>query len=302
MSWFMQNETVEQATGVSKSGLSFLLLMAVFAAISAISHSRLHLLSQVTWGFTLLFGFFAVVKIINSIASVFPNHLKMVLHWVHAMTFEILAFTSSHLLHFMKKNTAPIGSGRPILLVHGYCNDSSVWIYLRRKLAQQGLVYTVDLGNPFRSIRDYAKIVEDKVAQIKQETGSDVLLIGHSMGGLVSLCAPFDNVAEVITLAAPLRGTHIAKVGFGPNAREMERNSTLIQELSAKIAQEKKVRFSTIGTKTDQLVIPGHSALLDQSRQFLFEDIGHASLLFSPRVAALLTQWIYAQVHSNFGR
>jgi hypothetical protein len=74
----------------------------------------------------------------------------------------------------------------------------------------------------------------------------------------------------------------------------MECSSELLSQLYKSIANERFARFYHIGTNTDQLVIPAQSALLkkDPSREFLFEDIGHASMLFSPRVSSLIALWL----------
>ena len=86
----------------------------------------------------------------------------------------------------------------------------------------------------------------------------------------------------------------MAKIAIGPNGREMEVRSELIAQLNGKIAKCPFVRFYHIATNTDQLIIPSQSALLNNnpSREFLFEDIGHASMLFSPRVGAVIAHWL----------
>ena len=255
----------------------------------------------------MIFSVFSFVKLLNAFSSHLPRRIEVFIHWVHAMTFELLALITVPLMkvcRFSKNFHKPAGNlqGRPILLVHGYCNDGSAWTFIKRKLVREGLgpVYTIDLGHPFRSIRDYALKVKEKAELIRQEAHrSDLILIGHSMGGLVSTLyatdlAPTGTVTDVITIGAPLAGTHVAKLGVGPNAREMRRSSELIGELHSKLAKERFARFYHIATNTDQMVIPSQSALLRHhpAREFFFEDIGHASLLFSPRVASLITYWI----------
>src|SRR5579863_8545591 len=108
------------------------------------------------------------------------------------MCFEVLAFTLViilRLFHPVLPTQASKATGKPILLVHGYCNNSSVWTYMQRKL-QQGTnyrIYTIDLGFPFQSIHKYVEKVTQKILEICQETGhQEVILMGHSMGGLVS--------------------------------------------------------------------------------------------------------------------
>jgi len=117
------------------------------------------------------------------------------------------------------------------------------------------------------------------------------------MGGLItSMVAMKDPtvISSVFTIGSPLLGTHVARIGFGRNAREMQRSSPLLKELHTKLGEKTKVRFYHIGTKTDQLVMPYNSCIFGTcpDREFLFEDIGHASLLFSPRVANLLVHWL----------
>ena len=299
---------IEKVARISQRTIWLMLGAVVSSAISIFFHSKVHVLSWAMFILAVVLGSLALLRLTNSVAPVFPRPLRLAIHWMHAMVFEVFSLLFIWLLRplsaLWKKSPQPTGNlkGQPILFVHGYCNDGSVWIYQKRRLAQEGLgpLYTIDLGHPFRSIRDYAKKVADKAAEIAQETGKkELILIGHSMGGLVSSfyaleLAPRDTVTDVITIASPLNGTIVANLGFGPNAREMERNSELVSALNQKIAREKTIRFYHIATATDQLVLPTSSALVgnDLNRQFIFEDIGHTALLFSPRVAAQLTQWI----------
>ncbi len=298
---------VDRVTGISKVSLTLLLFAVCSASLSVVFHSRVHSLSQGFLFLCVLFAFFSFLKLINSFAGFFPRRIEILLHWIHAMSFELLALAAVPMMRvfrFSKTFQKPVGNlhGRPTLLIHGYCNDGSAWSYLKRRLAKEsiGPIYTIDLGFPFRSIREYAIKVKEKAAQIRQETNrADLVLIGHSMGGLVSSLyatdfAPSETVTDVITIGAPLGGTHLAKMGIGPNAKEMECRSELISQLHVKIANERFARFYHIATNTDQMIIPSQSALLrnNPSREFLFEDIGHASMLFSPRVGTLIACWL----------
>jgi triacylglycerol lipase len=298
---------VDRVTGVSRTSLIFLMLAVCNASLSVIFHSRIHALSHVFLFVSGLFAFFSLLKLVNGFASWFPRRIEVFLHWIYAMPFELLALIAvpmMRILRFSKTFQKPVGNlqGRPILLIHGYCNDGSAWSYLKHRLAKEsiGPIYTIDLSFPFRSIYEYALEVKEKAAQIRNETNrTDLVLIGHSMGGLVSSLyttdfAPPETVTDVITIGSPLGGTHVAKIGIGPNAKEMECSSEFISQLHVKIAKERFSRFYHIATNTDQLVIPCRSALLknNPSREFLFEDIGHASLLFSPRVGSLIACWL----------
>ncbi len=222
------------------------------------------------------------------------------IRWIYAQTIELFALLMVVVLCcaqlVSRRQMKPIGGkGRPILLVHGYLNAGAVWIFHRRFLAKRGLgpIYTIDLGSPLHSIRSYAQRVHEKAQEIARETGrADLTLIGHSMGGLVSYyyalkLAARGSVHQVITIASPLQGTHAAKIGLGRCAREMEIGSDLIQEIGRAVEGRRDTTFYNIATRTDELVIPYSSSFLHSTpdHQRLFDDLGHASLLFSKRVS-----------------
>jgi triacylglycerol esterase/lipase EstA (alpha/beta hydrolase family) len=294
---------ITQVAPLSRASTAFLLSSVFFATGSAITHTTLHAVSIGALLIAIPLGFLALVKIFNRLAPDLPPFLRRPIHWIHALTFELFALLAVAILRFVPRSSRGQGQGaRPILLVHGYCNHGSAWAYLQPLLAKKeiGPVYTVNLGHPFRSIQEYAKHVAEKAASIRAETGqSQLILIGHSMGGLVSALyatklAPADSVTDVITLGSPLGGTHLARLALGPNGKEMRLASIFTQELKSLIETNPKIRFYHLATRTDQLVFPCESALLgnDLSRQLTLEDIGHASLLFSPRVGAQITQWL----------
>lgn len=228
--------------------------------------------------------------------------MRSVFCWLRAICVEIFALLLVFFLHpfrYLKQQKIGLGQkkGRPILLVHGYLHDSSAWMYMRRKLVKEGFgpIYTINLGFPFFSIRTYAERVAKKAEAIEKETGcKELMLVGHSMGGLVSLwyasklAAP-NKVTHLVAIGSPLQGTYVAKIGLGADAREMERGSQFVDEIQ-KVLEKFPGQFYTIASKTDLLIFPYASAL--RGNQKLFEDIGHVSMLFSPRVAETIANWL----------
>jgi hypothetical protein len=256
---------------------------------------------------SIVFAWILLIRELNGISSLLPEKWKSWVQWCHAQTGEFFALLSLPLLSlktriFRRKAIGQPSNYKPILLVHGYLNSGFVWDFQKKWLEEQGFgpIYTIDLGNPFLSIRSYAEKVQKKIDQIAQDTGRpDITLIGHSMGGLISYycvskLARSGSVPQVITLASPLCGTKVAKIGLGRCAREMEIGSDLLQELHEGIQQCPGVRFYNLATKTDELVIPHTSSFLmsNPERQCLMEDIGHASLLFSRRVSNQIVEWL----------
>jgi len=194
------------------------------------------------------------------------------------------------------------GSGTPLLLVHGYLHSALVWIYYMStwKRAGFGPIYTLCLGFPFSSIKTYAKKLSLKAEEIRKETGEkELILIGHSMGGLISAyyaieMAEAGSIKQVITIGAPLHGTRVASIALGKCAQEMRVHSPFTETLRKSIARAKGISFYNIGTKSDQLVIPYTSCFVvdDPKRMLLLEGIGHARLLFSKEISQQIVEWL----------
>lgn len=243
--------------------------------------------------------FLALVRFLN----VF--RLGRFVSWLHAMAFETFSLLSVFCLRpfawiWKKKVGKP--NGRPILLIHGYLHDSGAWIYHKRELVKAGFgpIYVLNFKNPFLSITRYVEKVEEMARKIREETDrEDLILIGHSMGGIVASLyatkvAKAGTVTDVITIGSPLHGTYMAKAGFGKDAKEMRKGSELLKETLTRIEKEGQIRFYFIASKTDQVVIPYSSALmgLNQKREFVLNDIGHVTLLYSPRVSKKIIEWL----------
>jgi pimeloyl-ACP methyl ester carboxylesterase len=204
-------------------------------------------------------------------------------------------------------------SAIPVIFVHGYLHNQTAWFWFTRHLQKRpaiGALYSINLFLPFASISELGKILKVKIKDIQIETGSSqVILIGHSMGGIV--CSYFceylakpNEVAMVITLGSPFKGTRVAALGFGQNAKEMSPNSPFLSELAQRI-QESKVPYYSIASKIDNIVIPWQSALLSkgsiEKNQLILEDAGHLRLLISSLIIEQVARWISTAYNKKFG-
>jgi predicted alpha/beta hydrolase family esterase len=181
----------------------------------------------------------------------------------------------------------------PLLLVHGYLHNRFAWLYFQHLMedADVGPIYTINLGSPLLSIEEYAAKVQKKAEQIAEETGhSDLMLIGHSMGGLVSAyyalyLASEGTVKSVTTLGSPMQGTKTADFGIGPSAKQMRYQSDFVTGLGRDISLS-PIPFLHLGSKTDLVIRPNNSALLHgpNSCVYEFESMGHMMYLLSQLV------------------
>lgn len=304
-------EQVEEAFSlvgerITRLSVSSLLFLALAACLYGAGWSKLAFICL----------FLTLLQGLNRIAFFFDSPLSRFIHWIHALTFELLGilavFVTFPIRYFWNdQKVSASGNGKPILLVHGYLNNGSVWFIQKRWLEAAGLgpIYTINLWHPFCSLHQYAKQVHQKAEQIAKDTKQkELILIGHSMGGLVSCLyaiqqAPPQTVTDVITIGSPLAGTHMALLALGANAKEMRRESEIVKQVQTAIPHCTSTRFYHVATKVDQLIIPFQSALIgDRSEhQFILEDVGHVGLVYSKRVARCICHWLRkAQADEKF--
>ena len=84
------------------------------------------------------------------------------------------------------------GTGKPLLILHGFLGMSDNWKTLGAKFAENGFeAHLIDLRNHGRSfhsdIFNYQVMVDDVVTYCKVNNLSNVDVIGHSMGGKVAM-------------------------------------------------------------------------------------------------------------------
>ena len=87
----------------------------------------------------------------------------------------------------MKLHYRKLGEGQPLIILHGLFGSSDNWQTLGKKFAENFEVYLVDQRNHGKSPKSddfsYELMAEDLHELITDLNLSDVILIGHSMGG-----------------------------------------------------------------------------------------------------------------------
>lgn len=199
----------------------------------------------------------------------------------------VLGFINYDALFMRKSRT----EHPPVLLVHGYMMNRAYFIYMHVRLVLDGFrVFTVNLYPPALSITKLAERVADKMDEIADKTGvNEVIVIGHSMGGLVaryygSSPRGAGRIKKLITLASPHKGTRIAVLGTGRNAREMEPGSEFLKELGAKPFPPTHAVWSTL----DNMIIPAQNAYPDNSPNTSVSCKGHIAMNYSGAVYAVV--------------
>lgn len=196
----------------------------------------------------------------------------------------------------------------PILLIHGYALSARVWTPIVRYLSRRGLtnIFTINLTSRSGDIDDYAKEVADIVNRICDSTRSDkVILVGFSMGGLVARAylaryGGEDRVSRVISIGTPHHGTRIANFIFGKSASQMRIGSNWLSALNADENRPTQVKYVSIYSTHDNIVIPYTSAEFGKASNLRLIGKGHFSMLFSKDVAQLVYREISEAVHAVY--
>jgi pimeloyl-ACP methyl ester carboxylesterase len=111
-----------------------------------------------------------------------------------------------------------IGRGRPILMLHGWLESWDHWLGTMESLGRNYKAYALDFwgfGESGKqegsfSVRDYVEMVHQFMDRLGIEQAP---IIGHSMGGTVSLCVALDHperVGKVAVVGSPITGDGLA--------------------------------------------------------------------------------------------
>jgi triacylglycerol lipase len=208
----------------------------------------------------------------------------------------LLAFTFLIPFRFFVAPRRNINQSMPetvVLLVHGLLSNSGVWWLFARRLkdALAGQfkslsIDSIDLGAPFASIDSYVKVLDLRIKKIKQNKNVEIILIGHSMGGLV--CRAWlsgnegVNVRRLITIGTPHLGSQCANLVSATNLKQMRPASVWLE----KLPPEPTIKTTAIYSVHDNLVIPFTSGFSKDFDSVQLAETGHLGLLFDKRVIA----------------
>lgn len=201
----------------------------------------------------------------------------------------------------------PTPAKPPVLLLHGFIDNRSVFVLLRRSLAQHGRQHVESLNySPLTcDIRAAAALLARHVEEICERSGRDrVDIVGHSLGGLIARyyvqCLGGDTrVRTLVTLGTPHGGTRVAPLADAhPIVRQMRPGSSVVEELK-RPAPGCRTRFVSFWSDLDQLMLPLETACVDHADLFAqnvrVTGIGHLALPVHPAVATGIRQALDAE-------
>lgn len=184
------------------------------------------------------------------------------------------------------------GSGIPLVLVHGFACNRGYWWFFARWLRDAGFgpIYAVSLEPLFGSIDEHARRLGERIEAVCRQTGAaKVVLIGHSMGGLVSRAYLHQDgarrIERIVTLGSPHYGTVLTKglESLGENVRQMSRGSAWAATLNEHKQRDCPVPISAVITPHDNIVSPQDSCVLryPNAHNLYTPGVGHLEMVVS---------------------
>jgi len=186
-------------------------------------------------------------------------------------------------------------AGTPILLVHGWIDNRSIFTLLRRGLVRRGFgrVASINYSPLTTDVRVAAAHLAEDVEALVAETGYErIHVVGHSLGGLiaryyVTRLGGDARVHTLVTLGTPHGGTFNAYALPSHLCIQLRPGSALMRELSAP-APGCRTRFVAYWSDLDQMVFPQRNASLVHPdltiRNVQMHALGHMSLPISGTV------------------
>jgi pimeloyl-ACP methyl ester carboxylesterase len=206
------------------------------------------------------------------------------------------------------------GGALPVVLVHGLYHNRSAWVLLARRLARAG--FTDLHAHEYNSFTgQFADAVDGLCRTVDRllgpRPGARVILVGHSLGGLVCRAAAADprlrgRVAAVVALGSPHGGSELARLGMGPMARGLIPGRVAaeggIPAMLDALPEPDCPRLALI-SPVDDFVFPLSCLRPDRPgwEERMVPPMGHVFMLYSERVAAMTTDFL-RQAESGAGR
>lgn len=220
----------------------------------------------------------------------------------------LAVYSAIYAIHFIgvffRRNTAPFEPGRMVkgkpvvILIHGLMAQPAHFWLMRRRLARRAVPNVIALGYDSLngSIDDHVEKLRDLILQIHAKTGmSEVILIGHSLGGLVAFeytrkWGASGEVKAVVAMGSPFRGSRITALALTRSARRLHPTEARIAET---LGSGVNARFLSLYSRYDQLILPYTNSEHPRADVNHEMDLcGHTGFYFNRGVFRVVLEWV----------
>jgi len=207
-------------------------------------------------------------------------------------------------LAWLPRREAEAGS-LPIVLVHGLYHNRSAWPLFARRLSRTGFTdlhtyeYNSFTGRFDEAVEGLCRTLDRLLGP---RPGARIILVGHSLGGLVCRAAAADprcrhRVAALVALGSPHEGSELARMGLGVMARGLIPGRGAAEGgIPAMVAErpEPDCPRLALTSPVDDFVFP--RLCLHPGRpgwvEHLVRPMGHVYMLYSSEVAAATADFL----------
>jgi pimeloyl-ACP methyl ester carboxylesterase len=193
-------------------------------------------------------------------------------------------------------------AGRPVVLIHGWTQNRTNFVWLMRFLRRKGLGPFFGFNYfSFQPIETSAKSLSAFIDRVVAHTGTqEIDLVCHSLGGLVArtyvdLMGGHRYVQRVVTLGTPHCGVSYANPRLGPSVRDMHAETGFVVQLGL-APLPPNVSYLSIYSTHDNIVYPGSASCLGKrGTDIMVKGFGHFGILFCEEVAEHVHRALAAQ-------
>ncbi len=188
------------------------------------------------------------------------------------------------LYRWLIKEPPPAPAALPVLLVHGVLCNAGVWEGFARRLGRRRIapVYAISYGPPLAPIETFADQLAARIDTILAATGArDLVIVSHSMGGLVTLeyCRKYGaaKVRRAVSLATPYRGSVHAWCFFGTCLAQLRPGNAWLTAFNH--ARFTRPPLTSVWSWHDTMVAPQTSSRLEGADNIELTGVGHNAML-----------------------
>jgi triacylglycerol lipase len=189
----------------------------------------------------------------------------------------------------------------PILFVHGWAENESVWSTMISNFEREG--WRREELNNWRYNTSQSNVrtaseVSTKVQEILRRTGAaKVDLVTHSMGALntryyLKNLRGTEKVDDWVSLGGPNHGTSTANLCPETSCVEMRIESTFLRELNREDETPGTVNYGTWWSSCDEIINPDESVLLSGATNTEAGCVGHIALTSNATVFAGVREFV----------
>jgi pimeloyl-ACP methyl ester carboxylesterase len=227
----------------------------------------------------------------------------------------VVGFLSSVSSQLMVYLTYPIGFARrlwkpspsptcarpPVLLVHGLYHNASAWYLYKWWLRRCG--YEKIFCWSYNTLKyDFWQLADQLKGVVREAAGlcgnEPVILVGHSMGGLLARAAVSDPataqlVRALAVLGSPHHGSKLSALAFGRLGRSIRYQGELVRRLNA-LPSPRPMPKLNLYSPLDNMVLPTSSLEIDEPGWIQAETapISHVSMLYHLPTVRLVMEFL----------